>query len=141
MGMDGQDAATGGAVASSTALGTTQSLVLSMHSRSSGPQFDLLRRNMVVARRQFNFLTRSGTIISTGPHSTILRNSFFDANDWFNDRYGTGTDALRQNDFWGDTRRSGFILRTLRLVARSLLLVSLRRYWADPPRRLASTGA
>jgi hypothetical protein len=30
-----------------------------------------------------------------------IRNNFFDANDWFNDRYGDPQPALRQNDFGG----------------------------------------
>ena len=93
-------AATGGAVASSTALGTTQSLV----SVDALQEFRVLSSTYSAEYGrspggQFNFLTRSGTDHLHGTAFDYLRNSFFDANDWFNDRYGTGTDALRQNDF------------------------------------------
>ena len=95
-------AATGGAVAASTALGTTQSLV----SVDALQEFRVLSSTYSAEYGrspggQFNFLTRSGTDHIHGSAFDYLRNSFFDANDWFNDHYGSGFDALRQNDFGG----------------------------------------
>lgn len=94
--------ATGGTIGGVTALGTMQSLISidalqefrvqsSSHSaeygRSPGGQFVLV--------------TRSGTNVIHGTVFDYLRNSFFDANDWFNDHYGDPQPALRQNDFGG----------------------------------------
>jgi hypothetical protein len=94
--------ATGGAVAASTALGTTQSLV----SVDALQEFRVLSSTYAAEfgrspGGQFNFLTRSGTDHFHGSVFEYLRNNFFDANDWFNDHYGTGISALRQNDFGG----------------------------------------
>ncbi|MDE1162279.1 MAG: carboxypeptidase regulatory-like domain-containing protein [Acidobacteriaceae bacterium] len=94
--------ATGGTVSGGTALGTTQTLVSvdalqefrvqsstysSEYGRSPGGQFSLG--------------TRSGTNALHGGIFDYLRNNYFDANDWFNDHYGTAIPALRQNDFGG----------------------------------------
>jgi outer membrane receptor protein involved in Fe transport len=96
------NAATGGALGATTALGTTQTLVpvdalqefriqsstySAEYGRSPGGQVSLV--------------TRSGT---NRPHGTLfeyLRNNYFDANDWFNNHYGEPAPALRQNDFGG----------------------------------------
>lgn len=95
-------AAAGGTLAGSTALGTTQTMVSvdalqefrvqsstysAQYGRSPGGQFSLV--------------TRSGTNFFHGSAFDYLRNNFFDANDWFNDYYGTPIPALRQNDFGG----------------------------------------
>lgn len=91
-----------GALASSTALGTTQSLL----------SVDALQEFRVTSSTysaeygrspggQFSFATRSGTDDIHGAAFDYLRNDFFDANDWFNDHYGKSTAALRQNDFGG----------------------------------------
>jgi Carboxypeptidase regulatory-like domain/TonB dependent receptor-like, beta-barrel len=95
-------AATGGAVASSTALGTTQSLV----SVDALQEFRVLSSTYSAEYGrspggQFNLLTRSGTDHFHGSAFDYLRNNFFDANDWFNDHYGAKISALRQNDFGG----------------------------------------
>jgi hypothetical protein len=95
-------AAVGGAVASSTALGTTQSLV----SVDALHEFRVLSSTYSAEYGhspggQFTFLTRSGTDQLHGDVFDYLRNDIFDANDWFNDHYGQGIDALRQNDFGG----------------------------------------
>jgi len=95
-------AATGGSIAASTALGTTQSLV----------SVDALQELRIQSSTysaeyghgpggQFSFVTRSGTNDVHGSVFDYLRNNFFDANDWFNDKYGTPGSALRQNDFGG----------------------------------------
>ena len=95
-------AATGGTIGAATALGTTQTMVpvdalqefriqsstySAEYGRSPGGQISLL--------------SRSGTNVLHGSAYDYLRNSFFDANDWFNDRYGKPQPALRQNDFGG----------------------------------------
>ena len=95
-------AATGGAVAASTALGTTQSLV----SVDDLQEFRVLSSaySAEYGRSpggQFSLQTRSGTNKLHGGAFDYLRNNFFDANDWFNDHYGEPIVALRQNDFGG----------------------------------------
>jgi len=95
-------AATGGMLGGTTALGTTQTMVpvdalqefriqsstySAEYGRSPGGQISLL--------------TRSGTNALHGSAYDYLRNNFFDANDWFNDHYGKPEPALRQNDFGG----------------------------------------
>jgi Carboxypeptidase regulatory-like domain/TonB dependent receptor len=95
-------AAAGGTLGGSTALGTTQTLV----------SVDALQEFRVQSSTysaeygrspggQFSLVTRSGTNIVHGEAFDYIRNSFFDANDWFNDHYGKPIPALRQNDFGG----------------------------------------
>ena len=50
---------------------------------------------------QFAFETKSGTNQWHGTAYDYLRNGFFDAQDWFNDYFGTLEPSLRQNDFGG----------------------------------------
>jgi hypothetical protein len=94
--------ATGGALASSTALGTTQSLV----SVDALQEFRVLSSTYSAEYGhspggQFTFQTRSGTNAIHGTAFDYLRNNYFDANDWFNDHYQVAQPALRQNDFGG----------------------------------------
>jgi hypothetical protein len=91
-----------GAIAASTALGTTQSLI----------SVDALQEFRVMSSTysaeygrtpggQFSLSTRSGT---NTPHGTVfdyLRNDALDSNDWFNKHNGKAKTALRQNDFGG----------------------------------------
>ena len=95
-------AASSGGIAAGTAFGTTQSLA----------SVDELQEFRVTSSTysaeyghgpggQFALLTRSGTNAFHGSAFDYLRNNFFDANDWFNDHYGTPEPALRQNDFGG----------------------------------------
>jgi hypothetical protein len=95
-------AATGGTVGGTTAVGTTQTLI----------SVDALQEFKVQSSTysaeygrspggQFSFLTRSGTDFFHGSAFDYLRNSFFDANDWFDEHYGEPAPALRQNDFGG----------------------------------------
>jgi hypothetical protein len=95
-------AASSGGLAAGTAFGTTQSLA----------SVDELQEFRVTSSTysaeyghgpggQFALLTRSGTNSFHGSAFDYLRNNFFDANDWFNDHYGTPEPALRQNDFGG----------------------------------------
>jgi Carboxypeptidase regulatory-like domain/TonB-dependent Receptor Plug Domain len=101
-GNGGPQAAVSGALGGATALGTTQSLI----------SVDALQEFRVVGSTysaeygrtpggQFSLVTRSGTTIFHGSAFDYLRNNFFDANDWFNDHFGTPIPALRQNDFGG----------------------------------------
>jgi hypothetical protein len=98
----GPQAAVGGTVSSSTALGTTQSLIsvdalqeFRVESSSYSAEYG---RN---PGAQFVLLTRSGTKNLHGSLFEYLRNDLFDANNWFNDYYGDPKPALRQNDFGG----------------------------------------
>lgn len=95
-------AATGGALGATTALGTTQTLVpvdalqeFRIQSSTYSAEFGRSPGG------QFSMATRSGTNLIHGSAYEYLRNNYFDANNWFNDRYGQPTPALRQNDFGG----------------------------------------
>ncbi|MFT4111310.1 TonB-dependent receptor domain-containing protein [Silvibacterium sp.] len=94
--------ATGGALAGSTTLGTTQAMV----------SVDALQEFRVQSSTysaeygrspggQFSLATRSGTNMFHGSAYDYLRNGDLDANDWFNDHYGDAQPALHQNDFGG----------------------------------------
>jgi hypothetical protein len=96
------EAATGGTVGASTALGTTQSLIsvdalqeFRVQSSSYSAEYGRSPGG------QFVLVTRSGTNAFHGTAYDYLRNNVFDANDWFNDHYGDPAPALRQNDFGG----------------------------------------
>lgn len=95
-------AANSGSIASSTALGTTQSLI----------SVDALQEFRVQSSTysaeygrspggQFSLVTRSGTNELHGTAYDYLRNNYFDSNDWFNDHYRKAISPLRQNDFGG----------------------------------------
>ncbi len=90
------EAATGGVLGGSTAVGTTQTLLsvdalqeFRVQSSTYSAEFGRSPGG------QFSLLTRSGTDIFHGSAFDYLRNDFFDANDWFNDYYGKPTPALR----------------------------------------------
>ncbi|MGB9407140.1 MAG: TonB-dependent receptor [Terracidiphilus sp.] len=102
VGFGALSAANSGSVPGSTILGTTQSLI----------SVDALREFRIESSTysaeygnspggQLSFVTRSGTNNFHGSTFDYLRNNYFDANDWFNDHYGTPIAALRQNDFGG----------------------------------------
>src|SRR5580692_328741 len=89
------EAASGGTLGGSTALGTTQTLI----------SVDALQEFRVQSSTysaefghspggQFALVTRSGTNRFHGSAFNYLRNNYFDANDWFNDHYGEPTPAL-----------------------------------------------
>src|SRR5207248_5703059 len=99
---DVQGAGLSGAVAASTALGTTQSLV----------SLDALEEFRVQSSTysaeygrspggQFSFVTRSGANQWHGSAFDYLRNGVFDAQDWFSNFFGTPQPDLKQNDFGG----------------------------------------
>src|SRR6267142_868391 len=95
-------AGTTGSLPASTALGTTQGLVsvdaleeFRIESSTYAPEYG---RN---PGGQFSFVTRSGTAQWHGTAFEYLRNSAFDANDWFNNYFGVAQPAERQNDFGG----------------------------------------
>jgi Carboxypeptidase regulatory-like domain len=91
-----------GSIAASTALGTTQALVsvddLQEFRVQSSTYSAEYGRN---PGGQFSFETKSGANQWHGTAYDYLRNGYFDAQDWFNDYYGTPEPALRQNDFGG----------------------------------------
>lgn len=98
----GGGSARSGNVQSSTALGTTQSLLsvdalqeFRVNSSSYSAEYGRTPGG------QFSFVTRSGTDDFHGTAFDYLRNNYFDANNWFNDYYRTAEPALRQNDFGG----------------------------------------
>jgi hypothetical protein len=101
-GAGGNGPGTSGSLGGSTALGTTQSL-LSVDAlqefRVEGSTYSAEYGRSPGG--QFSLATRSGTASLHGGIFDYLRNDFFDANDWFNDRYGKRIAALRQNDFGG----------------------------------------
>ncbi|HEV2398786.1 MAG TPA: carboxypeptidase regulatory-like domain-containing protein [Candidatus Sulfotelmatobacter sp.] len=91
-----------GSVAGSTALGTTQALVsvddlqeFRVQSSSYAAEYG---RN---PGGQFAFETKSGANQWHGTAYDYLRNGALDAQDWFNDYFGTPEPGLRQNDFGG----------------------------------------
>jgi len=91
-----------GSLAASTAVGTTQSLIsvdalqeFRIQSSTYSAEFGRTPGG------QLSFVTRSGSNHVHGSAFDYLRNSFFDANDWFNDHTGKPITALRQNDFGG----------------------------------------
>lgn len=101
-GYGGPSAGAGGSLPGATALGTTQGLL----------SVDALQEFRVESSTysaeyghspggQFSFVTRGGTNSLHGAVFDYLRNNYFDANDWFNDHYGTAQPVLRQNDFGG----------------------------------------
>ena len=94
--------ANSGSISASTAVGTTQSLI----SVDALQEFRVLSSTYSAQYGhspggQFSLVTRSGTNVFHGSAFEYLRNDFFDANDWFNDHYGTPISPLRQNDFGG----------------------------------------
>ena len=97
-------AGSAGMMANSTALGTTQALIsvdAMEEFRIATSTYSAQYGRMPGA--QVSFLSRSGTNDYHGTAYDYLRNSAFDANDWFN-TYSTQplpTPAERQNDFGG----------------------------------------
>jgi hypothetical protein len=119
------NAATGGALSSSTVLGTTQSLV----------SVDALQEFRVLSSTysaefgrspggQFIFQTRSGNNAIHGSAFDYLRNNYFDANDWFNDHYRVAQSALRQNDFGGTIGGPIFLPKLYNGLNKSFFFVS-----------------
>ena len=91
-----------GSLPAATALGTTQAL-LSVDAlqefRVQGSTYSAeYGRN---PGGQFSLVSRSGTNQWHGTAFDYLRNSFFDANNWFNDYFDQPQALLRQNDFGG----------------------------------------
>jgi hypothetical protein len=91
-----------GSLPTATALGTTQALVsvddlqeFRVQSSTYSAQYG---RN---PGGQFAFETKSGSNRFHGTAYDYLRNGALDAQDWFNDYFGTPELSLRQNDFGG----------------------------------------
>ena len=85
-----------------TALGTTQALVsvddLQEFRVQSSTYSAEYGRN---PGGQFAFETKSGTNQMARHGIRLFAERYFDAQDWFNDYFGTPEPALRQNDFGG----------------------------------------
>jgi hypothetical protein len=97
-----QAAGASGSVPAGTVLGTTQSLVsvdALQEFRVQGSTYSAEYGR--APGGQFSLVTRSGTNDLHGSLFDYLRNDFFDANDWFNNRLGKRISPLRQNDFGG----------------------------------------
>ncbi|WP_254064759.1 TonB-dependent receptor [Granulicella sp. S156] len=91
-----------GATPAETALGTTQSLISvdaleEFRATTSTYSAEYGR----TPGGQFSFNTRAGTNVWHGSAFDYLRNGAMDANDWFNNYYGTPRQAMHQNDFGG----------------------------------------
>jgi hypothetical protein len=91
-----------GATPAETALGTTQSLISvdaleEFRATTSTYSAEYGR----TPGGQFVFNTRAGTNAWHGSAFDYLRNGAMDANDWFNNYYGTPRQAMHQNDFGG----------------------------------------
>jgi hypothetical protein len=91
-----------GSVPSQTALGTTHSLV----SLDALQEFRIQTSTYSAEYGrtpggQISFATRSGTNDWHGTAFDYLRNSVFDANNWFNNAAGLPKTSERQNDFGG----------------------------------------
>ncbi len=124
-GHGGGGASTGGNLPGSTALGTTQTLV----SVDALQEFRVLSSTYSAEYGrtpggQFSLVSRSGTNILHGSAFDYLRNNYFDANNWFNDHYGTPTPPLRQNDFGGTLGGPIMFPRVFSLKNRSFFFVS-----------------
>jgi len=95
-------AGTTGSLPASTALGSTQGLVsvdaLQEFRVQSSTYSAEYGRN---PGGQFSFATRSGTNQWHGSAYDYVRDSIFDANDWFNNYFSLPKPELRQNDFGG----------------------------------------
>ena len=92
----------GGGLPVSTILGNTQALVpvddlqeFRVETSSYGAEYG------DASGAQFIFQTRSGTNKFHGTASDYVRNTVFDANDYFNNYYGQPRQPLHQNDFSG----------------------------------------
>jgi hypothetical protein len=92
----------GGGLPVSTILGNTQALVpvddlqeFRVETSSYGAEYG------GSSGAQFIFETRSGTNKFHGTASDYVRNTVFDANDYFNNYYGQPRQPLHQNDFSG----------------------------------------
>lgn len=122
---NGGGPAASGSIAATTALGTTQSLIsvdalqeFRVDSSTYSAEFGRSPGG------QFSLATRSGQNTPHGSLFEYLRNNFFDANDWFNDHYGTAIPALRQNDFGGTFGGPVLIPRVYNGRDRSFFFVS-----------------
>jgi hypothetical protein len=127
-----------GSVAAATALGTTQALVsvddLEEFRVQSSTYSAEYGRN---PGGQFSFETKSGGNEAHGSAYDYLRNGVFDANDWFNDYFGTREPALRQNDFGGTFGGPIEIPRLFNGKDRSFFFVSYEGLRLDQPQAAA----
>lgn len=126
--------ASSGSIASSTALGTTQS-ILSVDAlqefRVSGSTYSAEYGRSPGG--QFAFASRSGANQFHGSVFDYLRNDAVDSNDWFNNHYGDPKTALRQNDFGGTLGGPIWIPRLYKGTDRSFFFFSYEGLRLDQP--------
>jgi hypothetical protein len=126
--------ASSGSVATSTALGTTQS-ILSVDAlqefRVSGSTYSAEYGRSPGG--QFAFASRLGTNQCHGSVFDYLRNDAFDSNDWFNNHYGEPKTALRQNDFGGTIGGPIWIPGLYKGIDRSFFFFSYEGLRLDQP--------
>ena len=142
-----------GGLPAQTILGTTQSLV---------PVDDLqefrVETNGYAAEYggysggQFVFVTRSGTNQFHGSASDYLRNTLFDANDWFNNYYAEPRQPLHQNDFDGsfggplwiphiyDGRKKTFFFANYEGLRADIPIAAYQQYTPDAALVASTTG-
>jgi hypothetical protein len=142
-----------GGLPAQTILGTTQSLV---------PVDDLqefrVETNGYAAEYggysggQFVFVTRSGTNTFHGSASDYLRNTVFDANDWFNNYYAQPRQPLHQNDFSGslggpfwipriyDGRKKTFLFGNYEGLRANIPIAAYQQYTPDAALVASATG-
>jgi hypothetical protein len=142
-----------GGLPAQTILGTTQSLV---------PVDDLqefrVETNGYAAEYggysggQFVFVTRSGTNQFHGSASDYLRNTAFDANDWFNNHYAQPRQPLHQNDFDGsfggpfwipriyDGRKKTFFFANYEGLRANIPIAAYQQYTPDAALVASTTG-
>jgi hypothetical protein len=123
-----------GAIAATTALGTTQSILpvdALQEFRVSGSTYSAEYGRSPGG--QFAFSTRSGTNLLHGSAFDYLRNDAVDANDWFNNDYGESRTALRQNDFGGTFAGPVWIPRLYRGVDRSFFFFTYEGLRLEEP--------
>jgi hypothetical protein len=98
----GRGAGYSGSLPSSTALGTTQSLIsIDALDEFRGITSTYSAENGRVPGGQFSFRTRSGTSDFHGSAYDYFRNDAMDANSYFNNRNKIARTKMRQNDFGG----------------------------------------
>jgi Carboxypeptidase regulatory-like domain len=137
----GGGAGAAGAVASETALGTTQSLV----------SIDALQEFRATTSTysaeygrtpggQFSFTTRSGSKAWHGSAYDYLRNDAMDANNWFNDFYDYPKEKERQNDFGGTLGGSVYLPHVYDGRERTFFFVSYEGLRLDSPQAATPTA-
>jgi hypothetical protein len=136
----GRGAGYSGSLPSSTALGTTQSLIsIDALEEFRGTTSSYSAENGRVPGGQFAFRTRSGTSNFHGTLYEYFRNDAMDANSYFNKRLGFGRTKERQNDFGGTFGGPIFIPGLLNRRDRSFFFYSYEGLRLSAPQEATTT--